>query len=148
MTKALRPHVAVAALLFAVAACSPIKRSNGYMPDAELVDQLRPGVHDMASVSTLLGNPTSAANFSDDTWFYIARSSEQVAFFEQKLVSQDVLALRFDENGVLQNVQRFSLDDARHVEMVERITPTRGNELTVMEQLFGNIGRFSGDEAQ
>jgi len=147
ITKVLPMRGAVAAALLLAVACTPIKRSNGYMPDPELVDQLRPGVHDMDSVATLLGNPTSAANFSDDTWFYVAIRTEQLAFFEQKLVRQDVLALQFDENGVLKNIERFDLDDARKVELSERVTPTRGKELTVMEQLFGNIGRFSGEQA-
>ena len=28
--------------------------------------------------------------------------------------------------------------------MVSRITPTAGKELTVLEQIMGNVGRFSG----
>ena len=28
--------------------------------------------------------------------------------------------------------------------MVSRITPTAGKELTILEQIMGNVGRFSG----
>ncbi|MBF0168164.1 MAG: hypothetical protein HQL45_11095 [Alphaproteobacteria bacterium] len=29
------------------------------------------------------------------------------------------------------------------VNLVERITPMAGNEMTFLEQIFGNVGRFS-----
>ena len=31
--------------------------------------------------------------------------------------------------------------------MVSRITPTAGKELTILEQIMGNVGRFSGPRA-
>jgi hypothetical protein len=38
----------------------------------------------------------------------------------------------------------LSLDDAIVVDPVERMTSTEGNDLTVMEQFFGNFGRLPG----
>ena len=32
--------------------------------------------------------------------------------------------------------------------MVRRITPTSGKELTILEQVLGNVGRFTGPKQQ
>lgn len=124
-------------------ACSPIRTSNGYVPDNELVDKVRPGVHDKDSVAQLLGSPTSVAQFDNDVWLYVKRDAERLAFFEEKVTSQVVVEVKFDAAGIVSDVGRYNLEDGRDLELIERITPTRGKELTFIEQLFGNIGRFS-----
>ncbi|MFP6770764.1 MAG: outer membrane protein assembly factor BamE [Alphaproteobacteria bacterium] len=131
--------VTVAALL----GCSPMHNSHGFIPDQELVDKLRPGVHDRDSVTALFGSPATVADFNGETWLYVKRDSEQIAFFEEKLLNQDVLAVHFDKDGLLTDIRRYSMADGKILALVERKTPTRGREITVIEQLFGNIGRFS-----
>ena len=132
----------------ALLACSPMHNSHGFIPDKELVDKLRPGVHDRDSVTSLLGSPSSIADFNGETWLYVKRESEQIAFFEEKLVDQSVLAVRFDKTGLVTEIQRYEMADGKTLILVERTTPTRGRELTVIEQLFGNIGRFSSQQQQ
>ena len=124
-------------------ACAPIEESHGYVPDVELIEKLRPGVHDRDSVAELLGSPSSIGTFDDGTWYYISRSTERIAFMNRKVVQQDVVVVSFDEGGIVKTVERFSLEDGREIDLVSRTTPTRGKELTVLEQLFDNLGRFS-----
>ena len=52
-------------------------------------------------------------------------------------------AVRFDQDGIVSGIERFKMKDGKAIKPVERKTPTRGREFTVIEQLFGNIGRFS-----
>lgn len=136
---------ALAALFFVAAACSPMRETRGYVPDDELLAELRPGVHDKNSVASLLGSPSSIATFDSGTWYYITRRTEQLAFFAEEVTDQQVVAVDFDDQGVLAGVRRFTLDDANDVQFVERATPSRGKELTVLQQFFGNIGRFTPD---
>lgn len=126
----------------AITACTPIKRSHGYTPDQQVVEKVRPGVHDRSSVKRLLGAPTSVANFKDETWYYIAKKTERLAFFAEEVTDQQVVAVRFDAKGIVQEIKRYTLDDARNIQPVERKTATRGREMTVIEQMFGNLGRF------
>ena len=42
----------------------------------------------------------------------------------------------------------YTLADSRDIDPVGRITPTEGRDLTLLQQLFGNIGRFSSDALQ
>jgi hypothetical protein len=41
----------------------------------------------------------------------------------------------------------LTMDDARQIEMVDRRTPTAGNELGFLRQIFGNLGRFDAGKA-
>jgi outer membrane protein assembly factor BamE (lipoprotein component of BamABCDE complex) len=140
-----RLALTLAASLTLAAACAPIKETRGYVPDDVLLGELKPGVHDRNSVASLLGSPSSVATFDSATWYYITSRTEQLAFFAEEVVDQQVVAIDFDDKGVLTGVRRFSLEDANDIQLVERKTPSRGKELTLLQQIFGNIGRFSPD---
>jgi hypothetical protein len=43
---------------------------------------------------------------------------------------------------MVREVERYGLKDGQEVAFVERETPTRGRSLTVLQQVFGNIGRI------
>ncbi len=142
----IRPALILAASLTLAAACSPMKETRGYVPDEVLLSELRPGVHDRNSVASLLGSPSSVATFDSATWYYITRRTEQLAFFAEEVVEQQVVAIDFDDKGVLTGVRRFTLEDANDIQLVERQTPSRGKELTLLQQIFGNIGRFTPEK--
>jgi outer membrane protein assembly factor BamE (lipoprotein component of BamABCDE complex) len=141
-----RHILAFAALLLTSAACAPMTETRGYVPDDVLLGELKPGVHDKNSVASLLGSPSSVGTFDSATWYYITSRTEQLAFFAEEVVDQQVVAVDFDDKGVLTGVRRFTLEDANDIQLVERTTPSRGKELTVLQQIFGNIGRFTPEK--
>jgi outer membrane protein assembly factor BamE (lipoprotein component of BamABCDE complex) len=118
---------------------------RGNLPDPAKVAQIQPGVTTKETVTQLLGTPSSVATFSDKTWYYISRRTEQLAFFDPDVVDQQVVAIGFDDGGVVRNVARSNLADARQVEPSERVTPAAGRELGILEQLLGNLGRFNSE---
>ena len=58
-----------------------------------------------------------------------------------------MLVIRFNKQGIVQKVEHLDKQDGRELQIVDRKTPTRGKELTILEQLLGNIGRFGGGAA-
>ena len=48
----------------------------------------------------------------------------------------------------MQTIKYYDLGDAQNITMVARVTPTSGKELTVLEQILGNVGKFSGPRQQ
>lgn len=140
-------RLAVAFILgVALSACSPEQLTRGYVPEEDHLAEIKTGVSDRASVEELLGSPSSVGTFQDNTWYYITRHTEKVAFFKEDVKDQEIVAIVFDDKGVVTDVRHYTLADAQEVEPVDRVTPTRGRELTVLQQLLGNIGRFSGGE--
>jgi outer membrane protein assembly factor BamE (lipoprotein component of BamABCDE complex) len=124
-------------------ACAPQVDTRGNLPDPETVLEVQPGVHDRDQVATILGSPSTVATFEDDTWYYISRRTEKIAFFEPEVVDQQVLVVKFGQDGLVADMAVYGVEDGQVIEPVERTTPTSGRELTILQQLFGNIGRFN-----
>jgi len=126
-----------------LAACSPTIQQEGNVPDADQVVQINPGVDDKNRVTQLLGSPSSVSAFQDRTWYYISRRTETTAFFNPQVVEQEVLAVTFDAQNIVQDMKVYGLEKGRTVAMVDRVTPTYGNDLTLVQQVLGNLGRFN-----
>jgi outer membrane protein assembly factor BamE (lipoprotein component of BamABCDE complex) len=97
-------------------------------------------------VTQLLGSPSSVSAFQDRTWYYISRRTEQTAFFDPEVVEQEVLAVNFDSQNIVQDMKVYGLENGRLVQMVDRVTPTHGNDLTLVQQILGNLGRFNNPD--
>jgi outer membrane protein assembly factor BamE (lipoprotein component of BamABCDE complex) len=134
---------AVLLLCITLAACAPTLVMQGYVPDDETLAGVEQGVDTKNAVVTKLGSPSTIATFDDDTWIYVNKRSEVFAFFEPTVLSQNVVAINFDPEGRVEKIRRFTLEDGRLIDPITRRTLTQGRELGLLEQLFGNVGRFS-----
>jgi outer membrane protein assembly factor BamE (lipoprotein component of BamABCDE complex) len=130
-------------LMGLLAGCAPTIQQEGNVPDADQVVQINPGVDDKTRVTQVLGSPSTVSSFEDRTWYYISRRTEQTAFLDPQVVEQEVLAISFDSQNIVQDMKVYGLEDGRMVAMVDRVTPTHGNDLTIVQQLLGNLGRFN-----
>lgn len=144
-----RRHPAVTLLLAAtlLAGCSrgflsypPQVRGNRVDPDR--LEELVSGVSTRADVTALLGSPTARATFDNDTWLYISAITRPQIAGTQKLLDQQVVAVSFDDRGVVKSVEKRTEADSRPVDFVSRTTPSPGTDTNFLQQLFGNIGRF------
>ncbi len=133
--------LAVMAVAALVVACAPRLATHGHVLTPETLAQIKPGSHSRAQITRLLGTPSSTATFDNETWYYIMRRTETVAFFAPRVIEQKVTAIRFDAQGRVSEVRHYGAADGRAIEMVDRKTPTRGREMGFIEQVFGNIGR-------
>jgi outer membrane protein assembly factor BamE (lipoprotein component of BamABCDE complex) len=136
--------LALGLLLPALAACSEEVDVRGNLPDAKTIASIKPGQSTRAQVESTLGTPSSVATFDKETWYYIGGRVKTVSFFKPELLERRVIAVRFDKSGVVHDIHQLDAADGKSVALVERETPTKGKELTVLQQLIGNIGRFGG----
>jgi outer membrane protein assembly factor BamE (lipoprotein component of BamABCDE complex) len=143
--RALATSVSLAALaLAALAACTPEKDVHGVLPDKELVAEIKPGQTRQEDVTRILGTPSATATFDKETWYYIGERTETVAFFKPSVLEHKVIVVRFDKQGTVEDIQQVDAKkDGKDVTPVARETPTKGKELTVLQQLIGNVGRFN-----
>ena len=138
-SKSLIVGLAVSGAILA-SGCSPIRSHRGFIVDPLLVDSIAPGVDNRASVERTLGRPTFVGQFTPDEWYYVSRDTKQLAFANPRPSEQTVLRVRFDAAGNVVAV------DKTGVELAERISPesdetvTRGNDRSLFEDIFGNIG--------
>jgi len=130
-------------IALALAGCGLSVEQRGLLPDADRLAEVHPGSTNKEEVQQILGTPSSVGVFADDSWYYISRRTKQLAFFDPEVVDQQVYIVRFDDKGVVAAVDRKDLKDGREIDPVARTTPAPGRELTFLEQLIGNVGRFN-----
>lgn len=125
-----------------LAACSPEVTVRGNLPDADAMAAVQVGSSSRQQVAELLGSPSTLSSFQDRTWYYIGQKQTQVAFMDPEVLERSVFVVAFDEAGMVTETAHYTLEDGVIVDPVTRKTPTEGRELTVLQQIFGNLGKF------
>jgi outer membrane protein assembly factor BamE (lipoprotein component of BamABCDE complex) len=138
---------AAAFVALALAGCTISIDQRGNLPDPDKLAEIQPGTTTKEQVAKILGSPSSASTFNDDTWYYISRKTKQVAFFNAELLDQQVYIVDFNDRGVVTDIGHRAMEDGEHITPAPGATPAPGRELTFIEQLLGNIGRFNSGAA-
>ena len=64
------------------------------------------------------------------------------------MLERSIFVVTFDEGDTVQQTKLYTLEDGRVIDPVSRETPTEGRELTVLQQLFGNLGKFPSSKLE
>ncbi|MSO81486.1 MAG: outer membrane protein assembly factor BamE [Alphaproteobacteria bacterium] len=141
-------HGIVAATGLALVSCTPVINTRGHVPEPDAVEKLAVGKTTRTDVQKALGSPSTVGTFQNNVWYYIGEKTETVAFYSPEVLERRILAVVFDDRDVVSDVVSYTEADGKHVEIVSRVTPTAGQELTILQQLFGNLGRFNAPPAR
>jgi outer membrane protein assembly factor BamE (lipoprotein component of BamABCDE complex) len=117
--------------------------THGDLIESDRLARLQPGVQKKDDVAQILGSPSSTGVFGDETWYYIADVEERYSVFDRETIERQVVTLRFDQEGVLREMDLHGLDRGREVDLVERETPSYGESPDFLQQVIGNLGRFN-----
>jgi len=135
--------VAVVALS-GLGACAPIKTYSGFQAIEAKPEDVKVGEDTKSTVRGKLGSPSAQSTFDPNVWFYMNQIKERVAFRKPQVVQRNVTAIVFNKDTeVVESVNNYTLKDGKAIAYNRRETPTRGRELTVLEQLLGTVGRGS-----
>lgn len=133
---------AVAALGVGVSACAPMTSFQGYQAIDAKPAEVKVGADTKNSVRARLGTPSQVSTFDTNQWFYISSVSQKQGFYKPRTVRRDVVAISFDKDTqTVTKVEVFKLSDGREIAYAGRETPTRGRQLSIIEQLLGNLGQ-------
>jgi outer membrane protein assembly factor BamE (lipoprotein component of BamABCDE complex) len=132
------------AVALGVAGCAPTYSNHGFTPQLSALETVEAGLDTRSSVLTKLGRPSASSTFESDHWYYVASRMERRMFYKPKVIDRTVVAIRFDEDGLVDRVDRYGLEDGAVVALRTETTPTYGRELTLVQQLLSNVGRIDG----
>jgi outer membrane protein assembly factor BamE (lipoprotein component of BamABCDE complex) len=141
--KAVRGLIAACIALPILVGCTPTVQTHGHSLEEEQIAQVKSGETSRQEVLQILGSPSALSTFDDDTWYYVSQRTEKTSFYQEGLVAQDVVAIAFDDQDRVAGVNRHGLDQMASIDPVDRVTPTAGSSPSILQQLIGNIGRFS-----
>lgn len=136
--------LAAAALMGALTACAPIVSSHGFTAINATPAEVKVAEDTKSTVLERLGSPSAVSTFDPNTWFYMSQSVQRLAFHRPRVTKRDVVAVSFDEAEKVKSVNTYTLSDGKVIAWNGRETPTRGRQLTILEQLLGTVGRTAG----
>jgi outer membrane protein assembly factor BamE (lipoprotein component of BamABCDE complex) len=134
---------ALALLAGALGGCNPVRDSHGFSAVTEDQKNVEVGVDTKSTVLARLGTPSTESAFGETAWYYVSTIQERYAFYMPKTVAREVLMVKFDAEGKVSAVEKYGMERGQVVAYNDERTPTRGRELGIVEQIFGNIGNTS-----
>ncbi len=138
--KTCKYHIISIVACVILAGCAAEINARGNLPPDDKLAQIKPGL-DREQVMQILGSPSTVATFTDHHWYYIGQRTEDYAFYKPKVIERQVVVIQFNDDGVVEDVRRLEKDDGKPIEMVDRTTPSVSRDLSLMQQLFGNLGK-------
>lgn len=122
--------------------CTPTKAVRGNILQDYQIQEVKAGIDTRSDVLHKLGSPTTQAPFDENVWYYLGQTTEKRGILDPEVTEERVVVVLFNDAGIVEAIedvdnQRIDLPYARDK------TPTTGNEITAVQQLLGNLGRFN-----
>jgi outer membrane protein assembly factor BamE (lipoprotein component of BamABCDE complex) len=134
--RGMRAAAAIALLCAALGACTGEQFQKGYILPQGALEQIPIGAS-QDQVLIVMGTPSTVATLNGEVFYYISQRSERkVAFMNQKVVDQRVIAIYFDKNRQVQRLANYGLQDGKIFDFISRTTPTSGQEMSYLTPLF------------
>ncbi|MCP3470390.1 outer membrane protein assembly factor BamE [Bradyrhizobium sp. CCGUVB1N3] len=131
-----RAVAAAAFVSIALAACTGEQFQKGYILPPGALEQIPLGAS-QDQVLIVMGTPSTVATLDGEVFYYISqRSQRPVAFMNQSVVDQRVIAIYFDKNRRVRRLANYGLQDGKIFDSISRSTPTSGQELNYLTPLF------------
>jgi len=119
-----------------VAGCAGEQFQKGYILPEGALEQIPIGAS-QDQVLLVMGTPSTVATLDGEVFYYISQRTERkLAFMNQKLIDQRVIAVYFDKNRHVRRLANYGLQDGRIFDFISRTTPTSGQEMSYLAPLF------------
>ena len=122
--------------------CTGDIHHHGYQLDEKKLSYIQSGKTTKRQVLKVLGSPTTQTPISMNSWYYIGKTTSQIAFLEQENIEDVIVKITFDDRNIVTNIDKKTYPENYIHQTVGEQTPTSGNDISLLEQLIGNIGRF------
>lgn len=116
---------------------------RGYLLDEKAVAQVKSGMNADQVLETL-GTPSTVSTVGNKSWYYISQTSRRpVQFLGETVVDQRVTAVYFDGKLRVERVALYGLQEGKVFDFVSRTTPTGGEDLNFVGQIFKGTTKFN-----
>jgi outer membrane protein assembly factor BamE (lipoprotein component of BamABCDE complex) len=132
--------------LAAVPGCARIDSSHGYIPDESTLSDIRVGRDTKETVARIAGQPGTEGVIDDRGWYYVKSDYERFLWRAPVETDREVVAVSFTETGVVENIERFGLENGRVVALNRRVTTSNTRGVGFLRQLFSNLGNIDAGQ--
>jgi outer membrane protein assembly factor BamE (lipoprotein component of BamABCDE complex) len=132
----------VTACVLVLVACSPTYQFHGYAPSEEELANVIVGSDTRETVEEVIGKPSGSGVLDDGSWYYVSTKFEHKTYNAPKPIERELVAISFNKVGVVENIERFGLEDGRVVTLNRRVTDLPVKGPSILGQIIGNIGNL------
>jgi len=136
-------HLAlVLASALALTACGSTTETlqRGYVLPEGALEQIPVG-STQEQVLIVLGTPSTVATLNGEVFYYISQKAQRsAAFMPYQVSDQRVVAIYFDKERRVVRLANYGLKDGKIFDFVSQTTPTGGQELSYLRNVFKNVG--------
>lgn len=113
---------------------------QGYVLDEESLELVPPG-SSREQVLLTLGTPSTTATFEEDEVFYYISQTRvrPVAFANPRVVDQRVLAVYFNNEGRVENIANYGMQEGRLFDFISRTTPVASKDQNFIVQMISGL---------
>jgi len=129
-------------MIILLTGCSASFKNHGYTPSKVEVEQLLIGKDSKQSVKKTFGPPSSLGLVDDNKWFYLSTKVRYSSYRTPEIVTRKLVAFTFANNGALENVEVFQLDNQEVVVLSRRITDSGINSIGLIRQILNSAGNY------
>src|SRR4029450_7781793 len=127
---------------FLLAACGFTQETlqRGYVLPEGALEQVPVGAT-QEQVLIVLGTPSTVATVNGDVFYYISQTPQPSApFMPYEVSDQRVIAVYFDKERRVTRLANYGLKDGKIFDFLSQTTPTGGQELSYLRNIFKNVG--------
>lgn len=133
--------IIIAALV--LSSCEKDVENRGYVTKFSDFKQIVTGQTTKDDIQSLLGSPTTKSVYGKEQWIYAGIEETKETFYEPKIKNYEAYIVTFDDTGIVEKVEKKGKESLANIKVSNDKTQTGGSELTVMQQLLGNLGKFN-----
>ena len=129
------------ACALALAGCGNFSETlqRGYVLPEGALEQIPVGAT-QEQVLIVLGTPSTVATVNGEAFYYISQKTERAAaFMPHEVIDQRVVAVYFDKDRRVERLANYGLKDGKVFDFVSNATPTGGQELSYLRNIFKNL---------
>ena len=129
-----------------LAGCGERISEHGHVIDQGEMDTIKIGQTNRADIIGMLGRPSFEGAFDRRKIYYASQIMELRVAGIKKTKSRVIYAFSFDTNNNLQKIDLIDEKSGLNVTYIDSKTPTPGDTLNVVEQMFLNLNRRQAAE--
>ena len=138
----MRP-VIILFLAILLTACESTVTTHGRLVEQADLNKLELGKTTRAETFSILGKPSFEGAFQSGRLYYNNQKMEQKVAGETSTIDRQLIVLTFDQNNRLQQIEIRNKNTDQEIVKLDAKTPTPGDKLTLIDQIFTNLRRGS-----
>ena len=133
-------------LLIVLSACEAIVTTHGRLIEPAELDKLELGITTKAETIAILGRPSFEGAFDSGRIYYNNQKMEKKVAGATSTLERELIVLIYNKNNILQSLEIRDKNSDKKIVKLEAKTPTPGDKLTIIDQIFSNLRRGNIDQ--